>query len=132
MLAAFKADAKKGGTASFSQERKATGWIASKSPQRQACYGMNGVAKRETPQLDSVNSLFAQPSWATHLQNKISIVTEPQEQLLLREAMLEFSMQNANYTLDFLQPLECRLAHDPFLCSMGRRVFLRWTCMMET
>jgi hypothetical protein len=119
MLAAFKANnAKRGGAASFSQVHKATGRIASKSPC--GLHRADGVSKQEPPQLGSMNTLLAQPSWATHLQRKIAVVTEPEEQHLLHQAMLEFSMDNANYTTDFLQPQECRFVPDPILCSIGR------------
>ena len=115
MLAAYKADAKKGGVA-FSRLKKAGRLCSTPNSRSNA----DQASKHEQPHLGSVDSLLAQPSWATHLQSKIAVVAEPWQQQQLRDAMLQFSVQNAEYALDFLQPQDCRFVPDPFFCTIGR------------
>jgi hypothetical protein len=132
MLAAYKADAKKGGVA-FSRPRKSTGRLCS-TPDGH--FNADQVSKHEQPHVgSSVSSLLAQPSWATHLQSKIAVVAEPWQQQQLREAMLQFSALNANYKLDFLRPQDCRFVPDPFFCTIGRcsmPLHLLQKCILQT
>jgi hypothetical protein len=125
MLAAFKTEAKQSRVTrtvdnSPFKARRAPGRSNSTSPTTIAA--VDGREKQEPLKLGRMGALLAQPYWATHLQSLISNVTEPLEQQQLRDAMLQFSQQNADHRTDFLRHQDCRLVEQPVLCSMGRCV----------
>jgi hypothetical protein len=123
MLAAYKSDAKETRRArSPLKVRMALGRSRSASPTASGTPDSDGLIKRGSLQLGNMNAVLAQPSWATHLQSKIASVTDAVALQQLHGAMLDFSMQNATYSTDFLRPQECRCLQHPIPCSIGRCV----------
>ncbi len=121
MLATYKAQVKSRGSATPTlRARTASVRSSSKSPKNVA--EASGAAQQGSRKLDKMDALLAQPIWATQLQRMIANVSEPEQQEQLRCAMLEFSMQNADHTSNFLRPQDCRYVPDAILCSIGRYV----------